>query len=375
MTIRASTFLSGPRESLAVEDAYDAPRFTELSEVVKRAVPSASLSDLGIPPNKLFETSVDTDFRREIERGGRSLLETVRDIRTDLPKNASLGDILESNKLSEVGVAIRRLSGSLPGGDFGNLNGEDLGFLIKQTNSLTSRILSGDSNLSIDDLKDANGVDYVVAAAVGIMTVRKAMGKENRGILGILETTALPAMLRDGALDSLLDIAAEFGLEDVVSSLFEMIGERAKKKKEPTIRRLLANFRYSNKPVVTELSSTNRSLLVSVSEMFGLSSANSNVLAEVVEASVYDEEYLTKEQQSINLVDTLYKVDSAWNTAKRNGEVIPKLDNYRFANASAEQALILDPRTRIDMLIVNDRQLRPQTWQRVAGRWYPDIYL
>lgn len=375
-TLKATTFNTGPNDSLVVADVYDSGSLLGINtDIGVFGDSGGSLLDIGLPPAGLAQTSIGSDFAKRAKSLGKSYVDVIKDIQRDLPSQASLSDILKNNKLSDLVISLSNLKKSTPGGLLAKLTGDDIGFLLASASTLTASVLSKNKNLTLADLQDATGADYAVMGAVALLGIRSAMGKrDSSGIMGIIEDMKLPAMFRDAGLDIILDLAAEHGLGDVAVALMNVIGDRAKPKRKTTIRKLLSGFSYSDKPVVTEVSKNERSLITSVAGYFGVDETQSNVLAELIEVGVYDSRYLNKMEQSKKFVDSLYDVDSRWNTAIRAGEVVSLLDNYRYANKDAIQALVLDPRTTHGMLLQKDRKITPSTWARTARTWYPYIY-
>lgn len=375
-TLKPTTFSTGPNDSLVVADVYDSSSLIDINTDVGGIGDSGgSLLDAGLPPAGLGQTAVSGEFANKARDLGKSPIDLIKEIKRDLPSGASMSDVLKSNKLSDLATATGNLKKGAPGGILAGLNGDDVGFLLSSSSVLTASVLSKNKNLSLSDLQDANGADYAVLGAVALLGIRGAMGKrDSGGLMGIIADAKLPAMFRDAGLDIILDMAAEYGLGDVALSLMGVIGDRSKPKRKTTIRKLLAGFRYSDKPVVTEVSKNERSLITSVAGYFGVDETQSNVLAELIEIGVYDATYLNKREQSKKFVDALYNIDSRWNTAIRNGETISLLDNYRYASKDAIEALVLDERTIHGILLQKDRSISPSTWAKTARIWYPYIY-
>ena len=376
--VKKDTFSTKAYDGIVVEDAYSSKALEEVNRDTPSVKVKSGLLDEGIPPKKVHETEHDPVLQQTAKKEGKSLVEATRDIVNDLPREAKLGDILKNNKISEVGIAIRRITGSLPGGDIGSLSDLDLNYLIRQTNGLTEKILNKDGNLTLDDLKDANGFDMVVGGAVALLVIRQAMGKgsvrENE-LFESIAGTNFPTFLKNAGIDAIIDIAGEFGLADVAAALFEIADERAKPKIKGTIQSLLSNFRFTDKPIITEVSKGERSLIASAAEFFGANETESNLISEIVEIARYDEEYVSKPDQAKKFIDNLYRIDKNWNLAKRNGAVVKNLDNYKYANRWAIEALLTDERTRADILIHRDRRLKNRTWGEIATDWYPAIYV
>lgn len=374
-TLKPTTFSTSPNESLAVVDVYNSSALTGINVDVPDIGTGDDLLSVGLPPAALSVTNVGSEFEKKAKSLGKTSADIVKDIIKNVPGKASLTDILKSNKLSDLIQSLPSLNKSAPANLLAGLTGDDIGFILASSSSLTASVMSKNANLTLADLQNADGKDYAILGAVGLLAVRSAMGKrDNGGILGIIKDTKLPAMFRDAGLDVLVDVAASYGLGDVVTSILDIVGDRAKPKRKLFVKKVLIGFKFSDKPVITEVSKNERNLITSVAEYFGANDVQSNVLAELIEVGKYDETFYNKKEQSKRLVDSLYKIDRNWNTSRRNGETIRLLDNYRHASPDAREALLLDDRTMHDMVIQHDLSIVPRNWEPTARIWYPHIY-
>ena len=382
--IKKGTFITGPDDSLSVEDAYDASALKEVNKDTNESKLSPTLLAAGIPANKVKASSVDSEFKNKMEREGKTVLEGLREVKDDLPGDAKLSDVMKSNSLSDVGVSLRRVTGSLPGGDVGQLEGADLDFLVSKTGDLTKKLGQG-GDFELGDLVNGNGVDITVAAAVGLLNVKKLMDKNPKGLLGVIADTQIAEDLRDFVLDEVVELAAEYGLGGVAEALIDIIGERFESKRRPTVIQLISGFRFSQEPVVTEVEKPERDLIEAAAGFFGLDEGEANVVAEVVEIAVYDEEYPNKKQQAKAFVDSLYSIDSKWDKVYRKGSDVPasphddgmvnSLNLFDFASKDAREAFLLDERTQRNAVIQFDRKVTVEQWETVALRWYPYAYI
>jgi len=376
-TIKPTTFSNGPSDSPKVADAYDPGSVFGFNVDLSSSLGGGGFSIPGLPPGKISETLLDGDLTAALQRDNLTLADAIRNVKNDLPPNASLDDVLKSNSLSDVIATTKRLTETMDPSLIGSLAGDDVDFLIKETGKLTNSVIIRDGKLTLDNLKDASGFDYAVTAAVGVYVVKKAMTSEGReDLLGMIAGTKLPSLLQNAAMDSIMDLAAEYGLEDVVSSLIDVIGDRmTNEKRTQTAKELLKGFKYSDKPVITSLSTSEKSLITDTAEFFGASSAFANLIGETAEGLTEEKSYPTKAQQGAALIDALNKVDPNWNKAIRNGTTISKMDNYRYASRDAQTALAYDPRTKVSFVTWKTRKYRPTDWKRLARKQYRRIYL
>lgn len=376
--VRRTSFQTTPKKTKAEPvEVFRSGSLNNVNNVGTAKTPETSTQEFaGLPSVKIKETKEDKGFLEKLKKEGKSVADAVREVKNTLPPDASMKDILQSNKLSEVGVALKRLQGSFPGGSLGELNGEDLNFLLGKTNSLTKKLLSRDKSLKLEDLKNASGTDLAVGTAVGLFYVRQALGKNNdSGVWKVIGNTKIPSMLRDTALNEIVDLASESGRGDVVKALIGITQEQSTPQRQKTIKTLLRNFKFSDRPVVTELSKSSLNLIVSAGEFFGLNKSNANALGEIIESKVYKEEWVEKPEQAKRLIDSLYEIDPRWNNAVINGQVFSVLDNYQWASPDAAIALLGDKRTRAAYLIYKDRRPAKQSWKYIARKWNRNIYL
>ena len=369
--LKPSTFSTSPDESLDVVDVYDGGGIAGLNT----DIPSGGSKSGGIaglsPMQSVEARGIGTS-------GGAYTPAALKEAKGALPPKVNLKDVLTGkNKLSDVIVGARRVKDTLPARDFNAFTGDDLNFLINETSNMTKSVLAKDGLLTVADLKSANGADYAVLAAAGVFSIRKAMGKQDTsGLMGLIGKTKLPALFKESAMASILGIAAEYGLEKVVSSLFDIIGERLpKEKKKQTVQQLLRGFRFSNKPVVTQLSSGEKSLIASASDFFNVGKDTAKVFEAIIGREVNSVNYPTKEEQAVQLVNTLYKIDKNWNTTTRNGVTVHSLDNYRFASSDAIKALKMDERTVVGISIQAGHGVKPESWKAISKRNYRHLYV
>lgn len=364
--LKPSTFSTSPDESLDVVDVYDGGGIAGLNT----DIPSGGSKSGGIaglsPMQSVEARGIGTS-------GGAYTPAALKEAKSTLPPKVNLKDVLTGkNKLSDVIIGARRVKDTLPARDFNAFTGDDLNFLINETSNMTKSVLAKDGLLTMADLKSANGADYAVLAAAGVFSIRKAMGKQDTsGLMGLIGKTKLPALFKESAMASILDIAAEYGLEKVVSSLFDIIGERLpKEKKKQTVQQLLRGFRFSNKPVVTQLSSGEKSLIASASDFFNVGKDTAKVFEAIIGREVNSVNFPTKEEQAVQLINTLYKIDKNWNTTTRNGVTVHSLDNYRFASSDAIKALKMDERTVVGISIQAGHGVKPESWKAISKRNY-----
>lgn len=369
--LKPSTFSTSPDESLDVVDVYDGGGIAGLNT----DIPSGGSKSGGIaglsPMQSVEARGIGTS-------GGAYSPAALKEAKGALPPKVNLKDVLTGkNKLSDVIVGARRVKDTLPARDFNAFTGDDLNFLINETSNMTKSVLAKDGLLTLADLKSANGADYAVLAAAGVFSIRKAMGKQDTsGLMGLIGKTKLPALFKESAMASILGIAAEYGLEKVVSSLFDIIGERLpKEKKKQTVQQLLRGFRFSNKPVVTQLSSGEKSLIASASDFFNVGKDTAKVFEAIIGREVNSVNFPTKEEQAVQLINTLYKIDKNWNTTTRNGVTVHSLDNYRFASSDAIKALKMDERTVVGISIQAGHGVKPESWKAVSKRNYRHLYV
>lgn len=372
--VSPSAFESGPSNSATVEDVYDGGGIAGLNIDSGAA---SSTGSFGLPAGKISETLSDPNIATIQRKEGKGLADIVKDTTKKLPPNASLGDVLLSNSLSDIYVNADRIGSSVSPAALSNMDSADFSFLLGETGKMTDSVLAKDGSLSLEDLVDnGTGVDYAVTAAVGVFAINQAMGRKSPGIIGLIGKTALPDIFKDAAMESILDLAADYGLEGVVSSLFDIIEEKlSPAKKKETVERLLRKFRWATEPVITELSTAERSLIESGADFLGLDKTTTNVVAEVIEGAVYEESYPNKGEQAKTLVNTLNKIDKNWYKAKRNGETIYLLDKFRFASRDAREALAIDDRTREPYAVQLAHNARPHSWRRGIRKYYPHIYV
>lgn len=369
--LKPSTFSTSPDESLDVVDVYDGGGIAGLNTDIPSGG-SKSGGFAGLSPMQSVEArGIGTS-------GGAYSPAALKEAKGALPPKVNLKDVLTGkNKLSDVIVGARRIKDTLPARDFNAFTGDDLNFLINETSNMTKSVLAKDGLLTLADLKSANGADYAVLAAAGVFSIRKAMGKQDTsGLMGLIGKTKLPALFKESAMASILGIAAEYGLEKVVSSLFDIIGERLpKEKKKQTVQQLLRGFRFSNKPVVTQLSSGEKSLIASASDFFNVGKDTAKVFEAIIGREVNSVNFPTKEEQAVQLINTLYKIDKNWNTTTRNGVAVHSLDNYRFASSDAIKALKMDERTIVGISIQAGHGVKPESWKAVSKRNYRHLYV
>lgn len=369
--LKPSTFSTSPDESLDVVDVYDGGVIAGLNtDIPSGGSKSAGIAGLN-PMQSVEARGIGTS-------GGAYSPAALKEAKGALPPKVNLKDVLTGkNKLSDVIVGARRVKDTLPARDFNAFTGDDLNFLINETSNMTKSVLAKDGLLTLADLKSANGADYAVLAAAGVFSIRKAMGKQDTsGLMGLIGKTKLPALFKESAMASILGIAAEYGLEKVVSSLFDIIGERLpKEKKKQTVQQLLRGFRFSNKPVVTQLSSGEKSLIASASDFFNVGKDTAKVFEAIIGREVNSVNFPTKEEQAVQLINTLYKIDKNWNTTTRNGVTVHSLDNYRFASSDAIKALKMDERTVVGISIQAGHGVKPESWKAVSKRNYRHLYV
>ena len=132
--------------------------------------------------------------------------------------------------------------------------------------------MSSGSGLTLKDLQNAQGAsDYAVIAAVGVLEVRRAMQPPNKGgIMGIIRRTSIPTILRDAAVESIMEQAAEYGLAGVAGAAIDLLEAKlTKQKRKWTIQQLLRSFKFQTKPVFTTISKEEKKLIEAGSEYFG----------------------------------------------------------------------------------------------------------
>lgn len=369
---KASSFATGPDSGADVSDVYDASAIQAINTTTSAQV-TTSNSYTDLTPMQAAGRGIGTVGTATNAADAAALKEA----NSVLPAKVKLKDILSGDmSIADAVATTKRIKGTAPSNVYSGLSGEDLGFLINQSDKLTTTALLKDKKLTSEDLKNANGVDYVVLAALGVFTIRQAMQKRNDTLLmSIIGGTKLPSLFKDAVLESILDMAAEYGLEGVVSSLFEIIGENLPKaKRSQTVRSLLSGFRFSTKPVVTELSAGERSLIVSATDFFNVGGTTADVIEEIIGVAVYEEEYPSKKEQASRLITTLGKIDGRWDTGLRSGETESRLDNFRYASSDARKALLMDERTIIPMSVYLSQRVYPISWRPIARQKYPRLY-
>lgn len=365
---KTSGFETGPETGLIVTDVYDGKTINDENNKSSGSTgsKSTSLTDAGLTPTQAKEYE------------GSYSANDVKEIKKDLPAGVPVKDVIKKDSSKEeLKSTIKRIRASIPPSKFQDLTSADLTFLISKTGEITSSAILKNPDLSLDDLKNANGIDYAVLTAGAVLSIRTLMGKSNTGgILGIIAGTKVPDIFKELALGSILDIAAEYGLEGVVGALITIIGENLPSQdRTQTVITILRSFRFSKKPVITELSAGETKLISEISDFFDLGSDVTEITTELISNAVYDEEYPSNAEQAKKMIDTLFKLDSKWMKAKREGTDRPSLRYFYHASRDAEKALLLDDRTyHAAAVFLGQKRVRPTSWRIVANQKYPNIY-
>lgn len=365
--IKPTSMQRGHDSSLEVTDAYDSGSLSGLnvdSGPLGGSVPS--LPEL--PEAQMVDTTLDTGL------SASEINSRIKDAKKGLPSNIELSSVLKgggdyAKSLSAVGAIKDNLSPS----QLTSMDLDDFRTLVADTSKMTD-IVSGKSSPFSGS---GNIAGMAVTAAAGVLSVRQAMKELDSGnILKTLKSTTIPNLLFEAGMESVLDIAAEYGLQDVAEAIFDIIKERlTPAKRKLTIRGQLSGFRFRTVPEITEISKGEQSFIRAVGDFAGLAPEQSDFATKLVVRETTKIELLSREDQAKNLVRLLKKIDKDWNRCIRNGQKIPLLDLYRYASADARTALLMVDETRTDMLLVKDRKLKPEGFSNIVPKWHPLYYI
>lgn len=368
-------FMTGPDASLDAKDVYN-----DESISVINTDPSTStefLSESSLPANAIADVAADTEAATAAVAEGSTIAETAAKAKEASPAGVDFKSIAAKNKMADIIDAGVRLKKHMGKRGFDQMNTGDFNFAIKEVKKFGNK-MSGGSGLTLKDLKNAQGAtDYAVIAVVGVLEVRKAMQPPNKGgIMGIIRRTSFPGILKDYAFESLMEQAAEYGLCDITSALWDLVEAKlTKEKKRLTAEKLIRNFKFQTKPIYTTISKEEKKVVSATSEFFGSGKKLAKSLGNLTELLSLNEEFPARDEQMRRLIKALYKLDPNWNSCIRDGEVVGRLDLYTVASKDAREALLSDDRTRSDMMLVMDRKLRKSSWKPIAKIWYPKIYI
>lgn len=335
-----------------------------------------AMTKSGMSMEMACAASYDFEYVSELAASGETLASKAKETSSFMPRGMTMAKLSKDLHFKQIASVLPRVYSSIKSGDLNSLTAEGLSTIIGDTDSLTARVLAGDSSLSLNDLKDANGTDYAVLGAVAIYGIASVMGKnDGSDIFDILEKTGIPIMFRESALGMLIDKAAEYGLGDVVSGLFDVLNERYFAKPKENIRSLLKGFRFKNKVIVSQVTKSEKGLVTSIGEALGLSEDNSSLITDIIIDELAPDKVLDKRDQAKRLIDNLYKIDKHWLDGNRGPDASYKLDILEAASKDAIVALTMDERTLIPASVKLTFKLKKSPWRSIMRVWHKDVYI
>lgn len=376
-----SDSLPKPGEIAKLDLSSSVGAFTEgLTDGIPKIDPElANIGELtksGMSIDMACAASKDFQYISDLKDAGTDIVEVSKKTSSILPKGLNLKDLGSDLDLRTIADTLPRIKNTLSSGDYSSLGAEGLTTMIKDSSSLTKRILAGDSSLGLDDLTSGNGSDYAIMGAAGIYGVAALMGKnDGNNIFGILHKVKVPEMFADTALGMLVDKAAEYGLGDLVESLIGVVNDKYFAKSKHTVRSLLSGFRYRDKVVVNTLSKNEKGLITSIGGVFGLNKDNQDAVIDILEQTVAAPKELDKEAQGKRFVDSLFKIDKKWLKGYRSGDPCLSLDLLRYCSRDALDALLRDERTIVAASVYKTYRPLKRNWGTNMRRWNKGVYI